>query len=208
MNEPHGPQRDKPHKWGEAVTSPSSQRPESGDIIISPGLLGAPEPLVGPDASTPLEEDEPEGIIPPSPLWAMKDKRHIQWHLLPAHERHDRIRECLGSGDEAVYVIDDGRHHVTIGRRVGNTPDGCEYCLVGRLPREHYEGLRGGTVPTNEAFGEATEIVLCGVADEEDVVSSNVFDVARYGTLADVPPDYLPGAAFIRFAEDLEITVG
>jgi hypothetical protein len=205
VNERNDQQSDKPHEWGEAVIS-SSQRAEPGDIILSPSLTGALEPLVGRDESTPLEEGEPEGIIPPNPLWALKERRHIQWHLLPAHERHDRVRECIGSGDDAIYVIDDGRHHAMFGRRVGATEDGCEYCLVGRLPLERYEELRQHRLPGSEAFNSASEIALCGVAVEDGVASSNVFDVARYESIDEVPHEYLPGTPFIHFAQDLDIT--
>jgi hypothetical protein len=194
------------HEWGEVVTPASPRRPGPGDIIATSGIRGAPEPLVGDDASTPLEEDEPEGVIPPSPLWAMKEKRHIQWHLLPAHERHDRIRECIGSGDEALYVIDDGRHHAMVGRRVGDAGGGCEYCLVGRVLRERADDLRLQRVPAADAFGGAEQLTLCGVAVEEEVTSSNVFDVARYENLEDVPSEYLPGSPFLHFTEALEIT--
>jgi hypothetical protein len=204
---PRDPQGDETHEWGEAVTQSSLRRPQPGDIIISSDLATPPEPLVGSVESTPLEDDEPEGIIPPSPLWAMKDRRHIQWHLLPAHERHDRIRDRVGSGDEAVYVIDDGHHHATLGRRVGRSPDPCEYCLVGRVPLEYYQQLRRHEIPTTKAFDQAREIALCGVADEENVASSIVFDVSRYESIEDVPREYLPGAPFINFSEDLEITL-
>ena len=82
-------QSEQVHEWGEAVPA-SSGRPKPGDIITESGLAMAPGPLVGHDVSTPLEEDEPEHTIPPAPLWAMKERRHTQWHLLPVHERHDR----------------------------------------------------------------------------------------------------------------------
>jgi hypothetical protein len=70
------------HEWGKAVPATSGP-PKPGDIITESGSAIAPEPLVGHDVSTPLDEDEPEHTIPPGPLWAMKERRHIQWHLLP-----------------------------------------------------------------------------------------------------------------------------
>jgi hypothetical protein len=79
-------QSDQVHEWGEAVRV-SSGTPKSGDIITESGLPIAAKPLVGHGMSTPLDEDEPEHPIPPGPLWAMKERRHIQWHLLHAHER-------------------------------------------------------------------------------------------------------------------------
>jgi len=203
---PVNPGNDETHEWGEAIPSSDTRRPEPGDIILNPELKTAPEPLVGDDVSTPLEEDEPEGLIPPCPLWAMKEKRHVQWHLLPSHQRHDRLRDRLGTGSDALYVIDDGRQHATVGRLVGATNDGCEYCLIGRISRERYIELRDEIVPREEAFRAASDIALCGVAVEEGITSSNVFDVARYASVTEVPGEYLPGAPFIRFADDLEIT--
>ena len=194
-----------PHEWGQAVPA-SSGRPQPGDIITQSGLPIAPGPLVGRDVSTPLEEDEPEHTIPPGPLWAMKDRRHVQWHLLPSAEQHERIRECLELDDYTLYCIDDGRHHAMISRRVGASPDGCEYALVGRISRQRYEQLRDEVVPLVDCFSTATEIRLCGVDVEEGIRSSNVFDVALYDSIADVPEEYLPGQPFHHFRADLEIT--
>lgn len=193
------------HEWDEAAPD-SAGPPKPGDIITESGLAIAPEPLVGHDVSTPLEEDEPEHTIPPAPLWAMKERRHIQWHLLPAHEQHERIRECLEADDFTLYCIDDGRHHAMIARRVGASPSGCEYTLLGRISRQRYEQLRDEVVPIGSAFETATEMRLCGVAVEEDIRSSNVFDVASYESIADVPEDYRPGSPFHHFRQDLEIT--
>ena len=47
---------------------------------------------------------------------------------------------------------------------------------------------------------------LCGVAVEEDIRSSNVFDVAKYDSVDDVPEDYRPGSPFHHFRQELEIT--
>jgi hypothetical protein len=198
-------QGEQPHEWGEAVPA-SSGRPKPGDIITVSGSPIAAGPLVGDDVSTPLEEDEPEHTIPPGPLWAMKERRHTQWHLLPAHERHDRIRECLEADDYTLYCIDDGRHHAMIGRRVGISPNGCEYTLLGRISRQRYEELRDEVVPVATCFDTATEMRLCGVDVEEDIRSSNVFDVAIYEGIDDVPEDYQPGSPFHHFRQDLEIT--
>lgn len=191
-------------EWGEAVDPSSGQRPGPGDIISS-GITSK-EPLVGSDVSSPLAEDEPEGTIPPCPLWAMKERRHVQWHLLPTHDRHDRIRDCTGSGDDTIYVIDDGRHHAVVARRVGAVQGECEYCLLGRVPLGTYEDLKHNRLSPNKAFEAASEITLCGVAVEEDILSSNVFDVARFESIEDVPAEYQPGAVFLNLAEDLEIT--
>jgi hypothetical protein len=200
-----GEQSEKVHEWGEAVPASTGQ-PKPGDIIIDPTFAVAQEPLVGHDVSTPLEEDEPEHTIPPGALWAMKERRHIQWHLLPVHERHDRIRECLEADDYTLYCIDDGRHHAMIGRRIGVSPNSCEYTLLGRISRQRYEELRDEVVLLANCFDTATELRLCGVAIEEDIRSSNVFDVAIYDAIDDVPQDYRPGSPFHHFKQELEIT--
>jgi hypothetical protein len=204
-DEGDGQQSEQAHEWGVAVPA-SSGPPKPGDIITESGLSMSPGPLVGHDVSTPLEEDEPEHTIPPGPLWAMKERRHIQWHLLPAHERHDRIRECLDADDYTLYCIDDGGHHAMIGRRVGVSPSDCEYTLLGRISRRRYEELRDEVVPLVNCFETAAEMRLCGVAVEQDIRSSNVFDVAIYDGIDDVPEDYRPGSPFHHFSQELEIT--
>jgi hypothetical protein len=201
----NGQEGEQAHEWGKAAPT-SSGPPKPGDIIIDPDLAIAPEPLVGHDVSTPLDEDEPEHTIPPAPLWAMKERRHIQWHLLPAHDRHERIRECLELDDYTVYCIDDGRHHAMIARLVGDSPSSAQYTLIGRITRERYEELRDEIVPIANCFDTATEMRLCGVDVEENIRSSIVFDVADYDSIDDVPQDYRPGAPFHHFHGDLEIT--
>jgi hypothetical protein len=200
-----GKQGEEGHEWGEAVPA-AAGHPKPGDIIIDPSFSVAQEPLVGHDVSTPLEEDEPEHTIPPGALWAMKERRHIQWHLLPAHERHERIRECLDADNYTLYCIDDGRHHAMIGRRVGVSPNECEYTLLGRISRQRYEELRDEVVLLVNCFDTATELRLCGVAIEEDIRSSNVFDVAVYESVDDIPEDYRPGSPYHHFKQELAVT--
>jgi hypothetical protein len=105
-----------------------------------------------------------------------------------------------------LYCIDDGRHHAMIGRRIGTSPTGCEYTLIGRISRQRYEELRDEVVLLANCYDTATEMRLCGVAVEEDIRSSNVFDVANYESIADVPEDYRPGSPFQHFPQELEIT--
>ena len=151
---------EKDEGYGEAVIASPDTRVEPGDIVIDPALSSFPEPVVGDDVSTRLAEDEPEGDIPPNPLWAMKDRRHVQWHLLPSHERHERIRTSLGAGDELIYVIDDGRSHVMLGRVVATSPSGCAYSLIGRISKENYEQLEQNRAAPSDSFHSATEIVV------------------------------------------------
>ena len=51
-----------PHEWGEAVEQSHANPLEPGDIATAPAPLGIPEPVVGQDESTPLEEDEPGAV--------------------------------------------------------------------------------------------------------------------------------------------------
>jgi hypothetical protein len=41
---------------------------------------------------------------------------------------------------------------------------------------------------------------------QEDIRSSNVFDIANYDGPDDVPEDYRPGSPFHQFPQELEIT--
>ena len=78
--------------------------------------------------------------------------------------------------------------------------------MIGRITRKRYEELRDEVVLLVNCFDTADEIRLCGVAVEEQIRSSNVFDVANYESIEDVPEDYRPGSPFHRFPQDLEIT--
>jgi hypothetical protein len=83
---------------------------------------------------------------------------------------------------------------------------GCEYALIGRISRKRYEELRDELVLLVNCFDTATEIRLCGIDVEEGLRSSNVFDVADYDSIDDVPGEYRPGSLFQHFSGDLEIT--
>jgi hypothetical protein len=171
----------------------------SGEIEIAEGT-SLSTPQTPPAVSTPLEEDEPEGTIPPAPLWAMKDRRHF--FGFRGHGDAERIRRALGLGDSTVYFIDDGRSHCMIGRRVGASPDGCAYCLVGRVTLDRYEQIESAEAMIGDIFSEAHDITLCGVFEEEGM-ASEVIVVQHYPHFADVPTDYLPPSPFIDFEDDL-----
>ena len=129
----------------------------------------------------------------------MKDRRHEQ--LLHPFGHPARLRVSVGTGDAAVYAIDDGARHCMIARRVGKTPDGCVYTLVGRVRKQVYDDLAAGTIDGRHAFSEAKELALLGTGEEPGM--ANVFDVAFYDGPADVPAEYLPPSPFIDFTEDL-----
>ncbi len=174
------------------------------------GILGRPasgsagEPLPEPEESTPLEEHEPEGTIPPVPLWAMKDRRHVQWSEIVGFPP-ERVREAFGEGDDAVYVIEDGHNHVMVGRYVGVVLDGSQYALVGRAPKSVLEGLRSAELQAVHAFDEAHQVTLCGVDIDEGDKASDIFVVQFYDTASAVPQDYLPGRPLIEFTSPLPL---
>jgi hypothetical protein len=179
--------------------------PPGVDDAISGAALGNfGEPLPEPEESTPLDEDEPEGIIPPCPLWAMKDRRHVQWSEIVGFPP-ERIRQAIGQGHETVYVIDDGHHHVMVGREVGEVRGGSRYGLVGRAPKGVFDSLRSGQLPPRNAFDESEELALCGVDIDVNDKASDVFVVTSYGDASSVPSDYLPGHHFIEFGGPLPI---
>lgn len=171
----------------------------SGEIEIGdrPSLAATPIP---PEISTPLDEDEPEGTIPPAPLWAMKDRRHF--FGFGGHGDAVRIRSALGLGDSTVYFIDDGRSHCMIGRRVGSSPDGSVYCLVGRVTLDRYEKIEAAEATVIDVFADAHDISLCSVFEEEGMASEVIF-VQHYPHFSDVPAEYLPPSPFITFEDDL-----
>jgi hypothetical protein len=179
--------------------------PPGVDDAFSGNALGNfGEPLPEPRDSTPLDEDEPEGIIPPCPLWAMKDRRHVQWSEIVGFPP-ERIREAIGRGDATLYVIDDGHHHVMIGREVGEVSGGSKYGLVGRAPKGVFDALRSDQLPARNAFDEAEEVALCGVDIDADEKASDVFVVKSYGGVSSVPSEYLPGHHFIELKDPLPI---
>lgn len=175
-----------------------SEPPPLGPMFPS-GFMGAPPPVFRPSTSTPLEEDETEDLIPPAALWAMKYRRHL--HLTLTSREDERLRDCLGVDDGAVYVIDDGGNHCMIGRLVGADQDGSTYCLVGRISAEAYDRYAGAGSPLEHIYSEAKDLSLCSVYAAPGAVS-NVLVVERYRAPADLPPDYLPGRPFVEFTDD------
>ena len=177
--------------------SPFQSRSD-GQLHFEPGTAANTFPVMAPEDATPLMEDEPEGTIPPSPLYAMKERAHGGFHIFghPA-----RIRAHVGTGDATVYGIDDGPHHCMIGRRVGATHDSCVYSLVARVDLPTWQSLVSGAIDGRQIFLAASEAGLSGTVETTGV--SNVFDVDWYERPEDIPEEYLPSGAFITFAKDL-----
>jgi hypothetical protein len=158
--------------------------------------MGSPTPVFVPKTSTPFEEDDDGGAVLRPALWAMKYRRH--GHLLNRAEVV--IRECDGAGDHAVYIIDDGRKHCTISRKVGASPDGCAYFLVARITASSYERLVDDASRMDDIFAVADELCLCAVFEAEESVS-NVSVVEEYATIEEVPPEYLSPSPAVEFTE-------
>jgi hypothetical protein len=133
----------------------------------------------------------------------MKARRHSHWHLL-GRDRTTRVRERIGDDSASVYVIDDGREHVLIGHPVGSSPSGCQYCLVGRITTADFDALRYGDLDPRRAFDNSDDVTLCGVVAIDEILTGDVFDVARYDAAADVPREYLPGNPAIDFPSDID----
>ena len=171
-------------------------------FVYNPGAVGAGDAGTPITESGPLAEGEPEGIIPPSPLWAMKVARHFQWtHLLGGDEGPSRIRQRVG-GDDPLYAIDDGHHHCIVGRHLGQTADGCSYSLVARIPKDRFEALVAGSLSPRDALTQGKGRAVYGVV--EDGPASNVFLVGTFGSGTAVPDEYLPPHPPIDFAADLD----
>jgi hypothetical protein len=148
---------------------------DDGQLHFEPATETDTFPVTAPEDATPLEEHEPEGTIPPSPLWAMKERAHGGIHIF-GHP--SRIRARVGEGDAAVYAIDDGTKHCMIGRQVGATVDGCVYSLVARVDVATWQALERHAVDGRSAFLAAHEAGLSGTVETNGV--SNVFDVDWY----------------------------
>jgi hypothetical protein len=163
------------------------------------GGFGQSPVLAEPTESTPLDSAQPDPTVPSAPLWSMKYLRHAGSDF-SSHdgERPVRWASAVDDGEDAIFVIDDGRDHCMVARLVGASPDGCTYCLVARVRRQEFEDVRAGWSPPAELFLPGKGFTLCGVAVG---AVSNVFRVARYRKYKDVPTDYLPPADFIDFDE-------
>jgi hypothetical protein len=184
---------------GETTEEAAPNPRDDGQLPFVAERPGTAFPVTAPADATPLEEHEPEGIIPPSPLWAMKDRRRGQWFHPLGHP--ERVRARVGSGDDAVYVIDDGPHHCMLGRNVGVSPDACVYSLVTRIELATYHSLVAGAIDARTAFERGTDAGMSGTV--ENGGTANVFDVDFYETGAEIPKRYLPPAPFIEFGDDL-----
>ena len=141
--------------------------------------------------STPLDSGESDEAMPKAVLWAMEDRRH-------SSVRPERTtRRQVGSGNSTLYAIDDGLEHYMIGRLVGTDADGAVYCLVARITARRFDDLEAAVVPLDDAFGDASDIELTSVFQDQSV--SNVVNVGHYRRAQEIPPEYLPPSPAQRF---------
>ncbi|MGD0321725.1 MAG: hypothetical protein ABSC00_09025 [Acidimicrobiales bacterium] len=162
----------------------------------SPGAIGISPLLFEPE---PVEEGDSEETIPSALLLALKDRMHSRRSCKPGEPGY--VHRRLGVADQAIFLIDDGKDHCMVGRLVGETPDGCAYCLVARVSVYRCEQLADGDVPLTDAFSDAHDLSLCGVFEEEQGFS-NVLLVQHYRSVDGVPPDYLPPSPFLEFTDE------
>jgi hypothetical protein len=183
----------------EAPSSHTDLPPEALPLAppLTPGTLGMGVPLAQPTRSTPLEDEDADGPVPPAVLWAMKYHRRLRL----GHRDDEQIRVALGEGTEAIYVIDDGPNHCMIGRLVGSSPDGCTYCLVANGDIGVYWRYADGDLPLAELFSSTRHPSLCAVY-EADQGPSNVVDVERFSHARDIPAEYLPPHPPIEFSDE------
>jgi hypothetical protein len=161
------------------------------------GSMSHPAPVFVPKSSTPLEEDDDaSGVLPVFALWAMKYKRH--GHLFIRADID--VRESFGRADHAIFVIDDGRKHCMVSRKVGTGVDGCTYCLVGRIDLAAYEALVDDEALADDIFIEAGDLCLVVVFEAQEAVS-NVSSVLDFANIDEVPIEYLPPRPALVFGE-------
>jgi len=174
-------------------------------LSAAAGGLGQNPVISEPDGSTPLDVDEPEQVVPTSPLWAMKYLRHGRGGPSSDDPESGRIRwasdaVAVADAAAAIYVIDDGYDHCMVARTVGGSPDGCTYCQVARVKLLDFDDVRAGWAEPVELFSLGREFTLCAIVDGP---VSNVARIAGYRRFKDVPTDYLPPSQYIDFDETI-----
>jgi hypothetical protein len=77
----------------EASSSHADSPPEAWPLVppLTAGTLGMGVPLALPTRSTPLEDEDTDGPVPPAVLWAMKYHRHLRL----GHRDDEQIRVDL-----------------------------------------------------------------------------------------------------------------
>jgi hypothetical protein len=185
------------HDWG-AGSTPSTV-PEWADATGTE--TAAPVDVGGrrheADAGGEAEGDEDDDPVASYVELAMEN---LQRSPVRADTEEEAPLYCFGSGDTALYALDDGPGRLMIGRAVGQDDDNCVYCLVGATSSSLLDALDGGEVRLTEAFDDAGDLTLCSVFEADEV--DNVVLVQHYEGIEDVPDEYRPGRPFLQFTDD------
>ncbi len=194
------------HNW--AAAQPYTAPAWAGKDLDEPPE--AEPPVAGNPAAAGDENDE--SLVASHVELAMKILQHHQVRADP--DQQDHHLHCFGSGDAALYAIEDGVKRLIIGRGVGRDGEGCIYCLVGTSSPALLATLNAGEVAPTEAFDDAAELTLCSVfqADHAPLRHfrltalnrpvSNVVLVRHYKRIRDVPVEYRPGQPFLQFTDE------
>jgi hypothetical protein len=178
------------HDWG---VPPA---PDSTLLIPDQPLATADDPMGDP---LPVGTDsDADTTIQAAVLTAMNNWKHSS--LATETEEDGPTEYVLGSGDSALYVIDDGKDHCMIGRAVGEDGDGCIYCLVARISLDRYVALRDDGLRSEDGFADSRDVSLCSVFMDDEV--SNVVLIRHYKRIEDVPSEYRPPSPFLRFTDE------
>ncbi|HXW38727.1 MAG TPA: hypothetical protein VEJ44_03450 [Acidimicrobiales bacterium] len=164
-------------------------------IDTDPGELLPPEVVDDPDTGDDLNGDE---LIASCVELAMKNLQHRRVRVEPGQEETPVY--FFGSGNSALYAIEDGGGRLMMGRGVGRDGEGCIYCLVGAGSVALLAVLETGELSPAEAFDDAGDLTLCSVYQAGQV--DNVVMVQHYRSVQDVPLEYRPGQPFLQFTDE------
>jgi len=171
-----------PHVAEPGVTDPGRTVPD--DHIDDPGSRDVTAP--------------PRASIDSAVLGAMRTRKHSLSGA--ASDDAGPTEGRLGSGDAAVYVLEDGRDHFMIGRAVGEDGDGCIYCLVARITLDRLSELQEGGAASETAFTGSRDLSLSSVFVDDR--ASNVVVIQHYDRIEDVPSEYRPPSPFLLFTDE------
>ncbi len=179
---------------------PSDPTPLGTDYGLGMGTgmwRGGRGTVFRPSTSTPFEEDE-DGNIPAPVLWVMKYRR--RGHLPFSRHDGEPIRLQLGTGDDAVFAMDDGAKRAMVARLVGVDPEGLQYVLVGRITVQELSRYLDDGATTRDIFDTAKDLCLCSVYEATDAVS-NIVPVETYQSANDIPEEFLPSEPYLHFED-------
>lgn len=180
------------HDWG--VPPPPEASPTRWDFPNPPAT--AEDPAVDATPENPI--GGADAVIPRAVITAMTNWKHSSTSKEP--DDPGPTEYSLGSGDAALYAVDDGNEHRMIARAVGRDDDGCIYCLVARITLDRFRQLRDGAAAAEGAFDDARDYSLSSVFVDDQ--ATNVVLVQHYDRIEDVPVEYRPPSPFYLFTDE------